>query len=112
MAEPSLPSAPLVNVGPDVVLQPPVSRCGEGPGLIIVRPGGYARCQAENGSLDPEPLQKWAEESYAVAQITVPHAQSDSDYLLGRFNSAVHALQSYARCSSKDRLGLLGMLNC
>ncbi|KAB8234345.1 uncharacterized protein BDW43DRAFT_299703 [Aspergillus alliaceus] len=70
-APPPLPSAPSVSLGDKVLLQPPLSRCGHGPGLIIIRPYSYAECQGKNGSLDPEPVQKWAEESFAIVQITV-----------------------------------------
>ncbi|KAB8205816.1 hypothetical protein BDV34DRAFT_212915 [Aspergillus parasiticus] len=79
MAAPPLPSAPQVSLAQNILLQPPLSRCGRGPGLIIIRPYSYAECQAKNTSLDPEPVQKWAEESYAVVQITLEHETSADD---------------------------------
>ncbi|KKK15204.1 hypothetical protein ARAM_002023 [Aspergillus rambellii] len=82
--------APVLKVGPNVVLQPPLSRCRRGPGLLIVRPSLYVDCPKNNKSLDPEPLQKWAEESFAVAQATFDEA-----------------LTSLPDCDKKDRFGLL-----
>lgn len=105
--ESSLPSAPLVDLGQNVVLQPPLSRCGRGPGLVIVRPIEYSQCHQRNDSLDPEPIKKLAEESYAVVQITVDHESSDHDYLLAQLNRGMDSLVSQAECSSKDKFGLL-----
>ena len=51
-----------------LTLQSPLSRCGRGPGLILL----LDPTQPYHGSpktLDPPPLQKWAEEGYAVAQV-------------------------------------------
>lgn len=111
MAQPSLPSAPLIDLGQNVVLQPPLSRCGCGPGLVILRPGGYAQCQRQNDSLDPEPLQKWAEESYTVAQITLNGTEcADKGFVLERVNNALRTLRSQPQCSSDESFGFLGML--
>ncbi|PWY94629.1 carboxymethylenebutenolidase [Aspergillus sclerotioniger CBS 115572] len=103
-----LPSAPRVDISPNIVLQPPLSRCGKGPGLIIIRPDNVAKYQDKNTSLDPEPLQKWAEESYAVVQITLdqpacftPSAGFDT------FKAAVEALTALEECTNKDKFGLL-----
>lgn len=64
-------SAKSVKIAFNIDFQPPLSRSGCGPGLILIRPSTYLECQQYNTSLDPEPLQKWAEESFAVAQITL-----------------------------------------
>lgn len=105
MAEASLPAALLVVLGENVVLQPPLSRRGHGPGLILVRPSEYARCQQRNDSLDPEPLQKWAEEGYSVVQITLDPDFSNPGHLSQLVNRGIDALVS---CSSNDSFGLLG----
>ncbi|KAB8256311.1 hypothetical protein BDV32DRAFT_141284 [Aspergillus pseudonomiae] len=95
MAAPALPSAPPVSLGQNIVLQPPLSRCGRGPGLIIIRPSGYAGCQAKNTSLDPEPVQKWAEESYAVVQITLDHeASADESGVSALVKRGIEAFES------------------
>lgn len=102
-------SAPVINLGADIVLQPPLSRCGRGPGLIILRPSGLADYQKENDSLDPEPLQKWAEESYAVVQISLDlQSSGDKTRVSGLVTAAIDALVSLAECETKDKFGLLG----
>ncbi|CAG8013783.1 unnamed protein product [Penicillium salamii] len=73
-----------------LTIQPPLSRCGQGPALIIVRPSCYATCQQHNDSLDPEPLKKWAEESFTVAQLTLD--QSVALRTQDLLNQAVHEL--------------------
>ncbi|RDW65690.1 uncharacterized protein DSM5745_09429 [Aspergillus mulundensis] len=103
-----LPSAPTVEVAPGVLLQSPLSRCGRGPGLVLIRAAVHAECQANNQSLDPEPLQKWAEESFAVAQITLDSESSKSDTALSDLvRSAEQALSGLAECNSKDKFVVL-----
>lgn len=105
-----LPNAPTVEVAPGVLLQPPLSRCGRGPGLLLVRAAAHAQCQADNQSLDPEPLQKWAEESFAVAQITLDAESSKSRAALTDLvRSAEQALSGLAECTKKDKFGVLGL---
>lgn len=110
MAAPPLPSAPQVSLGENILLQPPLSRCGLGPGLIIIRPYSYAECQANNTSLDPEPVQKWAEESYAVVQITLGHETSAAEsVVLALVERGIEAFESSNECEKKDRFATLGM---
>lgn len=66
MTESSL-SSDQVDSSPYVTTQPPISRCGHGPGLILIRPLCYATSQQQNKTLDSEPLKKWTEESFIVA---------------------------------------------
>ena len=106
----SLPCAALVDLGYNVVLQPPLSRRGRGPGLIIIRPECYAECKDANDSLDPEPLKKWAEESFCVVQITLgtpSHDSVDNDEKL--FRRGMDALKSLPECTGKDKLGFMGI---
>ena len=103
-------SPKLRDLGQHLVLQPPLSRCGYGPGLIILEPGQYCQYQKKNDSLDPDPLKKWAEESFNVVQITLETSLCGvSDYVLENVSRGVHALRSQAQCTPKDRFGLLGM---
>lgn len=67
-----LPSAPLQTIAPNIVLQPPLSRHGKGPGLVLLVDGALPLGHSDK-TLDPPPLLKWAEEGYAVAQITLNH---------------------------------------
>ena len=102
-----LPNAPAVKLDHGLVLQPPLSRCGRGPGLIILRPSSLAGCRDKNQSLDPEPLIKWAEESYTVVQITVD-ARSHTSELV---TAGIDILLSRDECETKDKLALLGMFH-
>ncbi|KAF5862604.1 hypothetical protein ETB97_011510 [Aspergillus alliaceus] len=107
-APPPLPSAPSVSLGDKVLLQPPLSRCGHGPGLIIIRPYSYAECQGKNGSLDPEPVQKWAEESFAIVQITVDAvAGADESGVLEFVKRGIAGLESLKECDKKDKFAVL-----
>ncbi|KAF4536888.1 hypothetical protein BFW01_g4228 [Lasiodiplodia theobromae] len=67
-----LPSAPLQTIAPNIVLQPPLSRRGRGPGLVLLVDAALPLGHSDK-TLDPPPLLKWAEEGYAVAQITLNH---------------------------------------
>ncbi|KAJ5174216.1 uncharacterized protein N7482_000093 [Penicillium canariense] len=98
-----LPCAICIELRPDVVLQPPLSRCGRGPGLILVRPARYAGCQQYNTSLDPEPLQKWAEESFSVVQITFDAGQNTAS-LRDAIKVAEDGLQALLYGSPTDYL--------
>lgn len=97
------------DLGLNVLLQFPLSRCREGPGLILIRPLKHQDCQQHNRSLDPEPLQKWAEESYAVVQVSV---RDDSTIACGEIHLQIERgaseLFSLPACKPKDKIGLLG----
>ncbi|KAE8354030.1 carboxymethylenebutenolidase [Aspergillus coremiiformis] len=101
------PPTSRVDLGGNILLQPPLSRCGRGPGVIIVRPESYAECQ-DKASLDPEPVQKWAEESYAVVQITLDLESSANDSgVVGLVERGIEALESLEECKQKDRFAIL-----
>ncbi|KAF9268248.1 NTF2-like protein [Marasmius fiardii PR-910] len=71
--EVALPSAPLVDLSENVVLQRPLTRRGTGPGMILFLPseGSFNRRSDTATPLDPEPVQKWAEEGFAVVGATI-----------------------------------------
>lgn len=68
-----LPAAPLRELGPGIKLQPPLSRRGHGPGIVAILPPRLSlHPHAKSGlkpPLDPDPVQKWAEEGFAVAGV-------------------------------------------
>ncbi|KAI0598375.1 hypothetical protein F4775DRAFT_601269 [Biscogniauxia sp. FL1348] len=71
---PLLPNAPLLPLAPTATLQPPLSRRGHGPGLVLVTPGtdgasAPTTTTTTTTTLDPPPQKKWAEEGYAVARL-------------------------------------------
>jgi carboxymethylenebutenolidase len=51
-------SLQLIDLSPEIVLQPPLFRRAFGPGLILVRPSHYSQYERHNITLDPEPVQK------------------------------------------------------
>lgn len=112
---PSVVSQPLsfnpVELRPNVFLQRPLSRCKQGPGLILIWPLRYSDCQNHNASLDPVPLEKWAEESFAVAQVTVDALpDSDTTKIREMITAAKDGLTDLEELSSRDRYGLIGGL--
>ncbi|KAF2498322.1 carboxymethylenebutenolidase [Lophium mytilinum] len=77
---PPLPSAPPVMISGRILVQPPLSRRGTGPGLILIvdQEELQTTLLPENTkTLDPPPLKKWAEEGFAVAQVLIhgPHPE-------------------------------------
>jgi carboxymethylenebutenolidase len=57
--------------------------------------------------LDPEPLQKWAEESYVVAQLEVSEGHMA---IKEELRQALDALENHEKCSKKSSYGIIG--NC
>ena len=93
---------PPVEISPSLTLQAPLSRRGHGPGLVLVV--DHYAALAEGESLDPPPLQKWAEEGFAVAQIKVPGKVEDGgEFPLDR---AVEALRGLEGCTGVDEKGI------
>lgn len=102
-----LPSAPSQRIPPNVVLQPPLSRRGHGPGIILILPEeNEAGCSST--TLDPRPLQKWAEEGYAVVEIRI--TQNDGTSIRSLLQVGMEALKSLPQCEFEDVIGLIGNL--
>ncbi|KAJ3841241.1 hypothetical protein F5878DRAFT_27185 [Lentinula raphanica] len=66
----TLPSAARITLGSNASLQPPLTRRGTGPGMIAFLPPSSVYVPNREQTLDPEPVQKWAEEGFAVLGIT------------------------------------------
>ncbi|KJK88070.1 hypothetical protein H633G_08065 [Metarhizium anisopliae BRIP 53284] len=98
---PPLPSAPLQELSPEAVLQPPLSRRGTGPGLILLLPENIERTRRKDKPLDPEPIQKWAEEGFAVVGITAPATAIQA------ITDAVEALKKHDKVDTKDKIGII-----
>ncbi|KAF8165100.1 hypothetical protein B0H34DRAFT_687780 [Crassisporium funariophilum] len=93
-----LPNAPVVVLGPHSRLQPPLSRRGTGPGIIIFLP---SLDSAPTKSLDPDPLNKWAEEGFAVVAVTA------SDNIPQALSHAVGALQALKEVDIKNKFAII-----
>jgi carboxymethylenebutenolidase len=118
----ALPSAPVIRLAGNATLQPPLTRRGDGPGLVIVVPPGTPQStrdknsnddKTKNKSLDPLPQKKWAEEGYAVVQLSFINDEKQRqagegwDIATG-FSRSIEALEKLDTCSVKERFGLIG----
>lgn len=65
-----------VLLSANVRLQRPLSRRGKGPGLLIFLSAQEHRVPASTKTLEPVPLQKWAEEGFAVVEVTLGEVAS------------------------------------
>jgi carboxymethylenebutenolidase len=97
-----LPSAPVVQLAPHLILQPPLTRRGHGPGLILLVPNSITALESD--SLDPKPLQKWAEEGYAVVQV---EAQDSGFDITRDLKTAIEALVALPACDETEKIGLI-----
>ncbi|TGJ81882.1 hypothetical protein E0Z10_g6903 [Xylaria hypoxylon] len=121
-----LPSAPIVQLAGNATLQPPLTRRGYGPGLIVITPGdppslsetvpiiGQQETDNESDSrdfktLDPLPQKKWAEEGYAVVQLNFGDRQQGKEEwdINTALDKAIEALRGLEACNVRDRFGLI-----
>jgi carboxymethylenebutenolidase len=105
-----LPNAALIHISSDIVLQPPLSRRGTGPGIIIFLPDSASLVLADQSSakpLDPEPITKWAEEGFAVVAIT--GTSSDQVPSVAQaLKEALKALQALEQVDIKQKFAVIG----
>ncbi|KAJ7781662.1 NTF2-like protein [Mycena metata] len=101
----ALPSAPLIAWADGIVLQPPLTRRGTGPGLIVFLPPDSAlnlsSKTGEDKPLDPEPVQKWAEEGFAVVGIITGHGS-----VAANLEAAVDALLKLKELDIRDKFAI------
>ncbi|KAI0968461.1 hypothetical protein F4678DRAFT_464528 [Xylaria arbuscula] len=111
-----LPSAPIIQLTSNVTLQPPLTRRGYGPGLLIITPGDPLPPSVPQESsnepdnrkiktLDPSPQKKWAEEGYAVVKISFN--RNEGEDIATALEQAIEALEKLETCNVKDRFGLI-----
>jgi carboxymethylenebutenolidase len=98
-----LPSAPARPLEGGIVLQPPLSRRGHGPGILIIGQK-ETLLQGTEHILDPPPLQKWAEEGYAVLAVGLP---LQGETLKAAVERGIQALKDLAECDVKDKFGMI-----
>ncbi|KAH6612830.1 hypothetical protein B0J18DRAFT_441210 [Chaetomium sp. MPI-SDFR-AT-0129] len=96
------PSAPCVQMTPEISIQPPLSRRGTGPGLVLLVPKEL-NLDRNDEILDPPPRQKWAEEGFAVVQILV---DEETGSIMERLGTAIAELKSLPEREG-DRFGLV-----
>jgi carboxymethylenebutenolidase len=102
IAPPSFPEPRIIST--HITLQAPLSRRGRGPGLVLVL-DHYALIERSEKHLDPPPLQKWAEEGFAVVQLLVPGRVDDG----GEFplKKALEVLKGCEECEFENGVGLI-----
>jgi hypothetical protein len=95
-------------ISPHITLQAPLSRRGKGPGLILVL-DHYALIEKSEKHLDPPPLQKWAEEGFAVIQLLVPGKVEDG----GEFplQKVLELLRGCKGCEFERGVGMICKCN-
>ncbi|KDR83485.1 hypothetical protein GALMADRAFT_235649 [Galerina marginata CBS 339.88] len=98
-----LPSAPLTTLAPSIVLQPPLSRRGTGPGVVVFLPEHVDLSTEATKPLDPEPITKWAEEGFAVVGITAFEGLSVEQSL----KQGVDALEALEQVDIKDKFAVI-----
>lgn len=102
----TLPSAPLIHLSSNAVLQPPLTRRGTGPGLIVFLPpdGAFKPSNRAEKPLDPIPIEKWAEEGFAVCGITV----SDVGWSVSEgLKQGLDALLALKELDTRDKFGII-----
>jgi carboxymethylenebutenolidase len=104
--QPPFPSAPVTTLSANVILQPPLSRPGIGPGIVIFLPKPDRVGISSNAAeiYDPEPPTKWAKEGFAVVAITDFDGLVVEDVL----KEALNSLQSLDKVDVKDKFAVIG----
>jgi carboxymethylenebutenolidase len=106
----TLPNAVLIQISSDIVLQPPLSRRGTGPGIIIFLPDSAHLVLADQSTakpLDPDPITKWAEEGFAVVAITGTSSE-EVPLAAQALNEALKALQAIEQVDIKQKFAVIG----
>jgi carboxymethylenebutenolidase len=107
-----LPDAKPISIGHGITVQPPLTRRGHGPPILLLVDHDLSLSSHER-TLDPPPLLKWAEEGFCVAQMQVQPALLDADPGEAKSVAAqvlLAALEVVKRteCEPKDKIGLVG----
>jgi carboxymethylenebutenolidase len=60
--------------------------------------------------LDPEPVQKWAEEGFAVAGVTLSSSEDfDQKSITSALKQGINGLLQLTALDTKDKFGVIGM---
>ncbi|KAM6519002.1 hypothetical protein FALCPG4_012658 [Fusarium falciforme] len=97
-----LPTPQLKDIRPGILLLPPLSRRGHGPGLILLAHSSADPLRIDQGV--PSELVKWAEEGYTVVKLE-PNAFEGGESI-DVINEAVRALNRCGKCD-KGKIGLV-----
>ncbi|KAI9148307.1 LEA domain protein [Paramyrothecium foliicola] len=100
-----LPSAKLQVLAPGISLQPPLTRRGSGPGLVILTTATEYDEEVTHRDDAPTAVLKWAEEGYTVAQISTTAIESST--LQKAITEALQGFNNCDACQPKDKVGLV-----
>lgn len=104
----ALPNEPIRRITERLSIQPPLSRRGHGPAVLIFLPaeGDVPPLNEGRKPLDPEPVQKWAEEGFAVAFVRLSE-DLDVRQIMGDAAKALIDLDD-SLVDTKDKFGVIG----
>lgn len=74
----------------------------------VERKGNENGQSHDQKTLDPEPMKKWAEEGYAVAQVTVSDDRTPKEKFGEWFGTAMKELENLKECEGVEKVGLVG----
>lgn len=100
---PPLPRPKMRSHGSDTLLFSPLSRRGHGPGLIILVPDYEGSPLVPQNGV-PSCLWKWAEEGYAVVEISSTAFTQSDDPL----KSVPSLFEDCKECDDTGKIGLIG----
>lgn len=100
---PPLPTTQLTELEPGLSILLPLSRRGDGPGLLVLVPDTDKPLAIVDGV--PSQLIKWAEEGYTVVQIQKRALIAGAPEALAK---AIQALERCDKCTPKEKIGLVG----
>lgn len=100
-----LPAAKLQTYGDGLSMQPPLTRLGSGPGLIILTTEEMYDDQVTHRKDAPTALLKWAEEGYTVFQISASAISSANVEAV--LTTALEAFNDCDACQPKSKVGLI-----
>lgn len=86
-----------------MIIQPPLTKLGRGPGLILLVDDPAASQITSSDCLDPCPRLKWAEEGYLVAELMI---LDEGDFVLD-FSNTISALKQHPANDGKQELGVI-----
>lgn len=100
-----LPAAKIQVLKSGLSLQPPLTRRGTGPGLVILATADIYDEQVVEHDGAPTAVLKWAEEGYTVAQAS--QSAVDSLGIEAVLTAALKAFEECETCQPKGKVGLV-----
>ncbi|OAQ65406.2 lea domain-containing protein [Pochonia chlamydosporia 170] len=99
---PPLPSPKLAELDSGIHILNPLSRRGDGPGIILLTLDYADQLTITNGV--PSPIMKWAEEGYVVVEVQQSALERDCGKAIA---VAIKAIAAHDKCNS-SKVGLVG----